>query len=64
MVTEQQENNIKESLNILNLIVLLLSAYVLITLIISSIFRLSPEVSRVLDIIDSSSGCIFKFLLI
>jgi len=58
MNSDRQEINVKESLNILNLIVLLLSAYVLITLIISSIFRLTPEVSRVLDLIDNGI-CVF-----
>jgi voltage-gated potassium channel len=51
----------KKSLTPLNLIVLLLSIYVLLALLVDTFFNLPLEVSRVLDLVDNAI-CVF-FLL-
>lgn len=58
MIDINQKIKENETLTTLNIIVLILSAYVLITLIISSIFHFPSEVSRLLDFIDNGI-CIF-----
>ena len=55
--TEQKENEF----SYLNIIVIVLSIYVLVALLISTFFKLPEEISRVLDIIDNAI-CVF-FLL-
>jgi len=56
-MSEQKENEF----SYLNIIVIVLSIYVLVALLISTFFKLSEEVSRVLDLIDNGI-CVF-FLL-
>lgn len=51
----------KNSLSPLNIIVLVLSIYVLAALLVDTFFKLSVEVSRVLDLVDN---CICVFFLI
>jgi voltage-gated potassium channel len=50
----------KKSINALNIIVLILSIYVLAALLIDTFFELSNEVSRVIDLVDN---CICVFFL-
>ncbi|NBV37316.1 MAG: ion transporter [Bacteroidetes bacterium] len=49
------------SLNPLNIIVLVLSTYVLLALVIDTFFQLSVEISRVLDLIDNVICIFFLF---
>lgn len=51
----------KNSLTPLNIIVLVLSIYVLVALLVGTFFKLSVEVSRVLDLVDN---CICVFFLL
>jgi len=55
--TDTEENK----LNPLNLLVLVLSVYVLLALLVDAIFKVQPEVSKILDLVDNGI-CIF-FLL-
>jgi voltage-gated potassium channel len=54
-----KENTLSENkFNILSLLVLVLSVYVLLALIIDTIFKIPPEVSKVLNLVDNAI-CIF-----
>jgi hypothetical protein len=48
-----QVNNEASKLNPLNLLVLVLSVYVLLALLIDTIFSVPEEVSKVLDLVDT-----------
>lgn len=52
--TTTEENK----LNPLNLLVLVLSVYVLIALLVDTIFKVPPEVSKILDLVDNGI-CVF-----
>lgn len=60
MTNATTETEDKISFTALNILVLLLSIYVLVALVISTLFKLPTEVSRVLDVIDN---CICLFFL-
>src|SRR5689334_24020979 len=51
--TDQQKK-----LGLLDLLVLVLSVYVLLTLLIDTFFKLPPEISRILELLDNGI-CIF-----
>lgn len=51
----------KESLGFLNLLILLLSFYVLIALLVDTIFKLPPETSKLLNYIDNIICAVFLF---
>lgn len=53
-----QSNTEESKLNPLNLLVLVLSVYVLLALLVDTIFKVPPEVSRILDLVDNAI-CIF-----
>lgn len=57
----EKSNNSENNLNPLNLIVLVLSVYVLLALVIDTIFTVPPEIGSILSLIDNGI-CIF-FLL-
>ena len=57
MIADKVDQN-ESNLNFLNIIVIVLSIYVLITLVVSTVYKLSPEVARLLDFIDNGI-CIF-----
>lgn len=57
MKSENTENKI----GLLNLIVMLLSIYVLLAMLIDTFFRLPPETSRLLNYIDTSICIFFLF---
>ena len=52
--TDTEENK----LNPLNLLVLVLSVYVLLALLVDTIFKVSPEVSKILELVDNGI-CVF-----
>jgi voltage-gated potassium channel len=52
-------SNSTEKLSPLNIIILFLSVYVLLALLVDTIFKLQPEISRLLQIIDVFVCCIF-----
>ncbi len=54
METEQKETK----LGLLNLMVLILSVYVLIALIIDTVFQLPLEIARILNFVDNGI-CVF-----
>lgn len=60
MVVDQSEEK-KESLGFLNLLILLLSFYVLIALLIDAVFKLPPETSKLLNYIDNIICVVFFF---
>ena len=60
MIVEQSEEK-KESLGFLNLLILLLSFYVLIALLVDTIFKLPPETSKLLNYIDNIICAVFLF---
>lgn len=60
MVADQSEEK-KESLGFLNLLILLLSFYVLIALLVDTIFKLPPEISKLLNYIDNIICAVFLF---
>ena len=43
----------KSSISTLNIIVIILSVYVLVALLVDTFFHLPPEISKILDYIDS-----------
>ncbi|MES2566229.1 MAG: ion transporter [Bacteroidota bacterium] len=51
----------KENLGFLNLLILLLSFYVLIALLVDTIFKLPPETSKLLNYIDNIICAVFLF---
>jgi voltage-gated potassium channel len=53
-----QSNTEESKLNPLNLLVLVLSVYVLLALLVDTIFKVPPEVSKILDLVDNGI-CIF-----
>jgi voltage-gated potassium channel len=55
----QSESNPSERLSPLNIIILALSAYVLLALLVDTIFVLPTEISRLLQIVDVFVCCIF-----
>jgi voltage-gated potassium channel len=58
-MSTQAESNTSEKLTPLNIIILVLSAYVLIALLIDTVFDLPKEISKLLQIIDVFVCCIF-----
>jgi voltage-gated potassium channel len=56
MITEESE---KEKLGFLNILILILSFYVLITLLVDTIFHLPTEISKLLNYIDNLICAIF-----
>ena len=58
-MSTQAESNTSEKLTPLNIIILVLSAYVLIALLIDTVFHLPKEISKLLQIIDVFVCCIF-----
>jgi voltage-gated potassium channel len=56
-----QEEEKKDNLGFLNLLILLLSFYVLIALLVDIIFKLPPETSKLLNYIDNIICVIFLF---
>jgi voltage-gated potassium channel len=61
MIMAESLDEKKESLGFLNLLILLLSFYVLITLLIDTFFILPPEISKVLNYIDNIICVVFLF---
>lgn len=55
------KENKKEELGFLNLLILLLSFYVLIALLVDILFKLPPEVSKLLHYIDNTICFVFLF---
>ena len=53
------KNEIEENFNLFQLIIVVLSIYVLVALIISSVFDLSPELHQLLDYIDNAICIVF-----
>jgi len=53
-----ENETLDNKLNPLNLIVLALSVYVLLALLIDTIFTVSPEIKRILDLVDNGI-CVF-----
>lgn len=49
----------KENLGFLNLLILLLSFYVLIALLVDTLFKLPPEISKILNYADNVICCVF-----
>jgi voltage-gated potassium channel len=60
MIVNQEEEK-KDNLGFLNLLILLLSFYVLIALLVDTIFKLPPETSKLLNYIDNIICVIFLF---
>lgn len=60
MITAQSEER-KENLGFLNLIILLLSFYVLLALLVDTLFKLPPETSKLLTYIDNIICVVFLF---
>ena len=60
MIAKTKEEN-KENLGFLNLLILLLSFYVLIALLVDTIFKLPCEVSKLLNYIDNIICVVFLF---
>ena len=58
-MSAQTESNTSEKLTPLNIIILVLSAYVLIALLIDTVFHLPKEISKLLQFIDVFVCCIF-----
>ena len=56
----EQTTEDKNSFTALNILVLVLSVYVLVALLFDTIFKLPTEVSKVLDLVDN---CICVFFL-
>lgn len=57
----QPTENKKEELGFLNLLILILSFYVLIALLVDTVIKLPPEVSKLLDYIDNGICGIFLY---
>jgi voltage-gated potassium channel len=59
------DGNKNSPLNYLNILVLVLSVYVLIALLVDTFFKLPPEISRLLEVLDNSICVffIFEFLI-
>jgi voltage-gated potassium channel len=53
------ETSVQEKLDTLNIIILILSIYVLIALFVDTVFKLPTEVSRVLNLVDTGICVIF-----
>lgn len=53
------ERKIEEKLPLFQIIIIVLSIYVLASLVVSTFFRLSPEIQRLLDLVDNSICIIF-----
>jgi len=53
------QKNETEKLGFLNLLILVLSIYVLISLLVDTLFKLPPEVSRILNITDNAICIVF-----
>lgn len=61
MINAANPRHEKENLGFLNLLILLLSFYVLLSLLISTVFRLPPELVRLLNYIDNGICVIFLY---
>jgi len=59
-MTEENYKQKENEFSYLNLIVIVLSIYVLIALLISTFFKLPEEISRVIDFVDNAI-CVFFF---
>ncbi len=55
----ENKNREPEKLGFLNLLILVLSIYVLVALLIDTFFKLPPEVSRILNIADNAICLVF-----
>jgi len=55
---ETEENNTEQKFGVLNLIVLILSLYILVALLIDTLFKLPPETSKIIEYVDSLI-CVF-----
>jgi voltage-gated potassium channel len=55
---ETEQNSTENKFGVLNLIVLVLSVYILIALLIDTLYKLPPETSKILEHVDSSI-CVF-----
>lgn len=58
---EQQLEEEKKELGFLNLLILLLSFYVLIALLVDTLFKLPLEISKILTYADNVICCVFLF---
>jgi voltage-gated potassium channel len=58
---QNQSEDKKESLGFLNILILLLSFYVLIALLVDTVFKLPSEISKLLDYIDNIICAVFLF---
>lgn len=56
-----EKSDSENKLGILNLLVLVLSVYVLLALLVDTIFRVPPEISRILDLVDNAICVFFLF---
>ena len=55
------KNSEPEKIGFLNLLILVLSIYVLVALLVDTIFKLPPEVSRILNMADNAICLVFLF---
>lgn len=60
-MSDNQSEHKKENLGFLNLLILLLSFYVLVALLVDTIFKLPPETSKLLNYIDNIICVVFLF---
>jgi voltage-gated potassium channel len=56
-----EDNEEKENLGFLNLLILLLSFYVLLSLLVSTIFKLPPELVKLLNYVDNGICAVFLY---
>jgi voltage-gated potassium channel len=55
---ETKQNNKENNFGVLNLIVLVLSIYILLALLVDTFFKLNPQTSKILEYVDSII-CVF-----
>ena len=55
----QTKNSETEKLGFLNLLIIVLSIYVLLALLVDTFFKLPPEVSRILNMADNAICFVF-----
>lgn len=56
-----KEKNETDKLGFLNLLILTLSIYVLVALMVDTFFKLPPEISKILNIVDNAICLVFLF---
>lgn len=59
--TASEKNQNQNRLNLLNVLVIILSVYVLIAFIVDTVFNVSEEVSKVLNLLDNAICMFFLF---